>query len=430
MTTLDRSLSKALNDRAAAGNSLADFLNPLLSTRSDFFSNDYLSLDCDPQIHAGLIPHLRGRSLLGSRGTRSLSGSTLHHVELERYFRTEYNAPATLLFNSGYMANITILGSLPQRHDVIVYDELVHASCHDGMRMSRAKGAMFSFTHNSPEALASRLRQVAEECENVRLGLSTVFIVLESIYSMDGNFCPLREMIEVAEAILPAGVAHIVVDEAHSHGILGPQGKGLVSLLNLSDRVQSVVLPFTKGHNYFGAVVLTSLVVCQYIINFGRPFMYGTSLPHVDLLGIRYCYEFVKGAEGAKRRERLLEMSRLFHRTLTDALKDIPPRILLYPHKNQSSAYPELISPIFPIMSSRAVELQRHLNGLGYAAQAITFPVVPKGKGRIRVVVHSGNTKEEIQEFAKILREWAAEVQGLTVARVKSENTFRPQSKL
>ncbi len=77
---------------------------------------------------------------------------------------------------------------------------------------------------------------------------------------MDGNFCPLREMIEVAEAILPAGVAHIVVDEAHSHGILGPQGKGLVSLLNLSDRVQSVVLPFTKGHNYFGGELGRSMV--------------------------------------------------------------------------------------------------------------------------------------------------------------------------
>lgn len=186
MTTLDKSLSKALNDRATAGNSLADCLNPLLSTRSDFFSNDYLSLDCDPQIHAGLIPHLHDRRLLGSRGTRSLSGSTPHHVELERYFRAEYNAPAALLLNSGYMANITILGSLPQRHDVIVYDELVHASCHDGMRMSRANGAMFSFAHNSPQALASLLRQVAEECENVRLGLSTVFIVLESIYSMFG----------------------------------------------------------------------------------------------------------------------------------------------------------------------------------------------------------------------------------------------------
>ncbi len=273
MTLLEKTLNKALSDRAATGNSLADFLNPLTSTvtHSDFFSNDYLSLDLDPQTHAGLIPCLHGHRLLGSRGSRSLAGSTPNHVELEEYFRKEYNAPAAILFNSGYMANISLLGSLPQRHDVLVYDELVHASCHDGMRMSRAKDSMFSFAHNSPQALAACLRQLADKYENVRLGLCTVFIVLESVYSelgltlhrwlvlshvcllgMDGNFSPLGEMVAVVETVLPPGTAHIVVDEAHSHGLLGPQGKGLVSLLKLNKHVHSVVLPFTKAHNYFG----------------------------------------------------------------------------------------------------------------------------------------------------------------------------------
>lgn len=104
-------------------------------------------------------------------------------------------------------------------------------------------------------------------------------------------------------------------------------------------------------------------------------------------------------------------MSTLFHHALTDALKDIAKPILCYHQKDQLSAHPDLISPIFPILSTKAVELQHHLNRLGYAAQAITFPVVPRQKGRIRVVVHSGNTEDDIKGFVRILREWAIAVQ-------------------
>ena len=104
-------------------------------------------------------------------------------------------------------------------------------------------------------------------------------------------------------------------------------------------------------------------------------------------------------------------MSTLFHHALTDALKDIPPHVLYYPHKDGPATHPRLISPIFPIMSANAVQLQRQLNRLGYAAQAITFPAVPKGQGRIRVVIHSGNTKDDIAEFVRILRKWALGVE-------------------
>lgn len=255
MSTLTAAAELALRERARSGVSLFDISKPLPGDAPDFFSNDYLSLSSLPHMRQGLLDRLDETiDLFGSQGSRALNGTTNDHVDLENYFRDMYDAPAAMIFNSGYIANLSFLGGVPQPGDVFVYDALVHASCHDGMNMSRAKNNMFSFTHNSPTSLETCLLHVLENQPQISAGVSTLFVVLESTYSMDGDFCPLQEMVEMVELHVPRSAAHIVVDEAHSIGLCGPQGKGLVKHLGLQDRVHTVIHPLTKAPNFIGGM--------------------------------------------------------------------------------------------------------------------------------------------------------------------------------
>jgi 8-amino-7-oxononanoate synthase len=219
----------------------------------DFFSNDYLSIGKLPHIRQQFLDVLSQKPLIfGSTGSRAITGSTSDHIGLEQYFMKQLQVEKAMVFNSGYLCNMTFFGYAPQAGDVVLYDEFIHASIHDGLRISRAKEHTIPFAHNSVADFESKLKQILRDYPAIPGGLSTLFIVIESVYSMEGDFAPMEEIIGLVEKYVPSKAAHIVVDEAHSLGLYGPSGKGLLREWGLEKRVHSVIFTFTKSVNFVG----------------------------------------------------------------------------------------------------------------------------------------------------------------------------------
>lgn len=189
---------------------------PPSSTLVDFSSNDYLSLSRSPILRKKLLDELNKPSapLFGPPSSRLLDGNSTLHASLEHRLASFFCAPSALLFNSGFDANSGLWSCLPAPDDWIVFDELVHASIHDGMRASRVpKERRRAFKHNDVKALERLLRQIVEQDEGVRSGAKSVWVGVETLYSMDGDLVPLKEVAEVVERVLVAGNGHLVVDE-------------------------------------------------------------------------------------------------------------------------------------------------------------------------------------------------------------------------
>lgn len=249
----------------------------------DFSSNGYLSLSTNPVVQESLISRLQAeitipesqsdrshssrRSILGSGGSRLLDGNSPFAESLEAKIATFHNAEAALLFTSAYDANTGLLGCVPQPGDVVLYDELIHASVHEGMRLSRATRRI-PFSHDSISETYQRqnadarhgqsghrsknhglndvLKKLSED-GHVISGTRNVFICVEGLYSMDGDVVLLKEVVEAVDRYLPNGNGYIIVDEAHSVGVFGDHGRGIVCQLGLEDRAWARVLGFGKA---------------------------------------------------------------------------------------------------------------------------------------------------------------------------------------
>ena len=217
------------------------------SNSVDLSSNDFLSLSTSQDLKSRLLQELSNPTLkLGSTGSRLLDGNSAYAEELERDIALFHGGKAGLLANSGFDANVGLFSCLPQPGDVILYDELIHASVHDGMKVSRAE-KFVPFEHNSVADLAVKLKSCITTDDLVRRGQKNVFIAIETVYSMEGDLAPLTEVVEVVEEMLPEGNGHLIVDEAHSTGIYGAQGKGRVCELGLQERVFARLHTFGKA---------------------------------------------------------------------------------------------------------------------------------------------------------------------------------------
>lgn len=216
----------------------------LTSPLTDFTSNDYLSLSSSQHLRSLFLNKLSiAPDILGSGGSRLLVNGQAH-ANLEDRLRQFFGGEAALLFNSGFDANVGFFSCIPQPGDAIIYDEHIHASVHDGMRASRVdRPSLISFDHNSLPALRSTLMMIRNRTSTRQ----SVFVAVESLYSMDGTFAPLKEMVGVIEEIFPSGNAYLIVDEAHSTGIYGPEGRGRVAMLGLEDRVLARLYTFGKA---------------------------------------------------------------------------------------------------------------------------------------------------------------------------------------
>lgn len=275
MPTLEESMTSALKRRAQKSSLRNLSLPSTIQTSSglipiDFSSNDFLSLSTSPLLHneylSLLHTHLSPPSsqdgsptsssnsnppTLGSTGSRLLTGNSPLALDLEsqisQFHRSPYLGQGALLFNSGFDANSAFFACVPQKEDVVVYDEQIHASVHEGMRGSRAK-RFVAFGHNDVEDLRRVLRSVREEGSE-----RNVFVAVESLYSMDGDVCPLRSVVEVVEenfglgGVTEGGRGYVVVDEAHSTGVYGPEGRGLVCEVELEGKIFARLHTFGKA---------------------------------------------------------------------------------------------------------------------------------------------------------------------------------------
>lgn len=213
----------------------------------DFHTNDYLSLSRSPDLRRCFLQKLQSApEVLGSGGSRLLVNGHAHSA-LEARLAAFFDSPTALLFNSGLDANVGFFSCVPQPGDVMVYDEYIHASVHDGVRASRVKNAQFAFEHNSLAALGELLLRLLRERPGLQSGESSVFVAVESLYSMDGTIAPLTQIVELIESLFPLGNGHLVVDEAHATGVYGPQGKGMVAMLGLERRVFARLHTFGKA---------------------------------------------------------------------------------------------------------------------------------------------------------------------------------------
>ena len=246
-------MSSLVNQMKAALKSREDRIirrslpNPAESQLVDFTSNDYLSLTQHKPLRSLFLSKLQSApEILGSGGSRLLVNGRAHD-DLEKRLARFFCTPAALLYNSGLDANIGFFSCVPQLGDFVVSDEYIHASVHDGVRASRVRGSHRTFSHNSVTALRQVLEDIISENKRVDVGPYSVFVAVESLYSMDGTFSPLKEIVELVEELFPLGNGYIVVDEAHTTGIYGPQGKGMVTMLGLENRVLARLHTFGKA---------------------------------------------------------------------------------------------------------------------------------------------------------------------------------------
>jgi 8-amino-7-oxononanoate synthase len=221
----------------------------------DFSTNDYLSLSTYPPLRARFLEKVNSFDhVLGSGGSRLLVNPS-HHQELEdrlrRFFFDDVeltkDSGEALLFNSGFDANAGLFACLPQAGDVVLMDEYIHASVHDGVRASRASKSCFLFPHNDMSAFRNLLSNIVHDSAGISRGTSSVIVAVEALYSMDGTFAPLDQIVAMVDELLPLGNGHIIVDEAHATGLFGPMGRGLVAHFRLESKVLARLVTFGKA---------------------------------------------------------------------------------------------------------------------------------------------------------------------------------------
>ncbi|GBE90109.1 predicted protein [Sparassis crispa] len=410
MLSLDAKLHAALQSReqrricrrlpdAAADDGLADFS-----------TNDYLSLAISEDLRARFLRKLQSApQILGSGGSRLLVNGAAH-AALETRLQTFFDAPCALLFNSGFDANVGLFSCVPQPDDVVVFDEHIHASVHDGIRASRTKeSSRVAFAHNSPTSLSEVLLQLQRDHPGLVTGAESVFVAVETLYSMDGTIAPLTKIVETVEELLPKGNGYVIVDEAHATGVYGPEGRGFVALLGLERRVFARLHTFGKALGGSGAVMLTTPLVHDYLLNYARSLIYTTSLSYTSVLSVDCSLDLLVDGSATALSMRLFALCAHFLAALRVSLSNIPPSLLALPDhfSETSTALAGLQSPIIPLLTPHPRLLSDALRERGLNARPITWPTVPKGGERVRVCLHAGNTVEEVERLVAAVVEWA-----------------------
>lgn len=261
----------------------------------DFCSNDLLSLGRTGEIREAFLKELARNPdfALYAGGSRLMDGNYDYIEEVEQEIADFHGAESALVVNSGYEGNMAIYSAIPRPGDVIVYDELVHASTHDGMEKSLALNRV-AFRHNDVDALRETMANIFDTQPMIRDGSRSLLVSVESVYSMDGDVCPLLEMLEIAKEIFPKGNAVFIVDEAHATGILGPKGAGLVSALGVEKEIAVRLHTCGKALASTGAVILGNSTVRSVLMNFARSVIYTTAPSFPTVAGIRAAYNLLR----------------------------------------------------------------------------------------------------------------------------------------
>ena len=342
----------------------------------DFVSNDYLGLARSAALHQNIEEryHQLPFSKNGSTGSRLLAGNCALAEEVESYLAKIFKAEQAVIFNSGYAANQAALSCIPQKGDTILYDELVHACMHDGMKLSRAERQ--SFKHNNLQDLEDQLRET--DCKK--------FIAIESIYSMDGNQAPLTEIVNLAEQF----DASIILDEAHSTGAYGKNGAGLAVSLGLESKIDARIYTFGKAMGVHGACIAGSSTLANYLVNFARPFIFSTALSPHSLVSIQFAFGFLQNQ---------LYLQESLQQNIQFFLQNYQQNNLPNKIESQSAIQSVLINGNKQVMAL-AEQLQQN----GMDCRGIRFPSIKKGSERIRICLHAYNTETEIKKLINTMK--------------------------
>ena len=376
MENFPKSLQQKLDQRKA-NNALRQL--PVANDLIDFASNDYIGFAKNETIfhetHQLLLD--KNCKVNGATGSRLLSGNHTLYDQAEDFIAKFHHVEAALIFNSGYDANVGFFSAVPQRNDIILYDELCHASIRDGIQMSHAKA--YKFQHNDFEDLGRLLQRCQTEPVEV-------YIVTESVFSMDGDCPNLEQLTNLSEKY----GAYLVVDEAHALGVFGQHGEGLVQSLGLQDKVFARIMTFGKGLGCHGAAVLGSQELKSYLVNFARSFIYTTGLSPHSVATILQSYKHLTQE--------------------TEALKKLKSNIIFFNQQKMRLG----LKPMF-VYSKSAIQcaiipgnekvkkIAAQLQQKGFDVRPILSPTVPEGQERLRFCLHSFNSESEIANVLELL---------------------------
>ncbi|MEO8934825.1 MAG: pyridoxal phosphate-dependent aminotransferase family protein [Xanthomarina sp.] len=352
----------------------------------DFSSNDFLGFSRSEQIFDMTYYYLENSNLSrnGATGSRLLSGNYELYQEVEDRLCEFHRSQSALIFNSGYDANIGLFASVPQRCDIILYDEYIHASLRDGFTLSHAKA--YKFKHNNLEDLQKHLaRHVYREEGSRSPKGSEIYIVTESVFSLDGNSPDLNSLIDLSKKYK----AHVIVDEANAIGVFGRNGAGLVCKLGLENAVFARIITFGKALGSQGAAILGCHELTQYLINFARSFIYTTALPPHTLMTLKSVYIELPKTH---------EITKLFEKVAFFKLELINNQI--------TDQFIESKSPIQCCLiqgNENVKAISNQLLKKGFDVKAILSPTVPEGEERLRFCLHSFNSEKEIKDVIQLL---------------------------
>ncbi|ORX36702.1 putative 8-amino-7-oxononanoatesynthase [Kockovaella imperatae] len=433
-SSLDHRLTGILDDRKSKKRyrSLKVF-DDHKSGLVDFSSNDYLSLTASAELRANFVARIAKAPLfLGSTGSRLLSGASPSHSALEQRFADFFHAPSALLFNSGWDANVSFFSTIPQPGDWVVFDELVHASVHSGLRASRVHpDHRIAFDHNDSESLGKVLDRISSSPAASSHKGPVVFLALESLYSMDGDMAPLQTFLDVLDKYVPRSRQCIVLDEAHSTGVYGPRGRGVAYALgeeggweepNMSQgagRIGVRLMTFGKAVGCSGAVLLCSPTIRSFLINFARPFIFSTALPHSSLHALEAAFDIIQSKDGETRRQKLFALCRHLHAQLDALLETCPRNLLRLPPRPPSVSNPgsenadmSSITPIIGLITPNPHALSAFLLEKGFIVRPVVPPTVPPGSERIRLCLRSDIPHSVVDDLSAALKEWINQKQG------------------
>ena len=359
----------------------------------DFYSNDYIGFSSSIEIKKEVENILSDKKIQnGATGSRLLSGNFPLFEIAENSIKDFHNAESALLFNSGYDANVGFFSCVPQRGDVILYDTYIHASIRDGISLSLAKS--FKFKHNNLEDLEHLLKKYSESN-------TSVFIVTESVFSMDGDSPDLHQMAYLADRYN----AFLVVDEAHALGVFGFQGCGLVQQLGLEEKVFARIVTYGKALGCHGASILGKQILKDYLINFARSFIYTTAMSPHSVATILAGYNQLKNTKNIKKLHENISLFRQILRNekkesisdLEIEKKDVNTKKMLkdYTFVDSSSS----IQAVILSGNDFVKEVAKKIQEKGFGVMPILSPTVPEGEERLRICLHSYNSEKSIREL-------------------------------
>ncbi|KAG2415967.1 hypothetical protein HFD88_007159 [Aspergillus terreus] len=397
--------------------------------KADFSSNDFLSLASSGLLKTEFLNELARNPdfQVGQSGSRLMDGNTQYLENLEREMAEFFRADTSLIFNSGYDANSAIFAVLPQSGDAIVYDELVHASIIDGMEQSRAT-IRKPFVHNDLNSLREVLLSLRKSEPQLAQGKSTVILAIESVYSMDGDISPVEDIMKIAQEIFPLGNTEVFFDEAHSTGLMGPLGRGMACELGIEKKLACRLHTFGKALGCNGAIVLGSETVRNMLVNYAKGFIFtaGPAFPFAACM--RAAVNLLRNGQAEPMRQKLQFNVRYFLRTLLKhpVWKEAQDTKLLAIPVAEDYESKELLTQIVPVWTQARDNhhLASHLHLADYKAYPVSYPVVPKDQGRIRLVFHAGNTTDEIDTLIQIICDWAREMIDLRIKQVPLSCTW------